>query len=511
MQKKRYFAAMAGVLLLAGCGGGGRGLPDTGVPDFNASAGLFDIWTFKAELQNSNCAVDSITTLEEEYRIVQTEDGCTIDDEDAEGVSLANSESLFDDEDTICRAGGEILTLEFNINQSVEGCTLAGVAIARLELGAEGLNGTYGGQLDVEGNCPEGLRDCQVSYTLTGVRGRQLSQAETEAPILTGGFPEDNGSDFPDSTRPALEDAFRKGVNLACWYEGCYREEELSETLETLQETGVEWLAIVPTWYQATLRSSTIVEDPEGSPSEEDIRHVINQAKDLGFKILLKPHVDIRRGGWRGRIVPFNLGAWQASYREFIFYFARLAEELDVEVLSIGTELKSRSGDRVFWLDLIEDLRDIYAGELTYSANWDEYDAIEFWGPLDFIGIDFYFTLSEDPNSTQAEMEASLRRIGGDLQGTADSQRKKIVLTEIGYRSIDGAVFRPYDSDREGVIDLEEQARAYGAVLNAYADTGWLDGIFWWRADPRGLGGPADDGYIFNDKPAQDVLRRAWR
>lgn len=322
---------------------------------------------------------------------------------------------------------------------------------------------------------------------------------------------------IPSISRPApsedLPEAriFRKGVNLACWYEGCFQEEELSDTLAALQEVGVEWLAVVPSWYQATLRSSAIVEDAEDSPSEEDVRHVINTAKALGFKILLKPHVSVVRGGWRGRIVPSDLARWQASYREFILHFAALAEELDVEILSVGTELKSRSGDVAFWLGLIEQIRGTYAGQLTYSANWDEYDAIEFWGPLDFIGIDFYFTLSEDPDAAAAEMVEALERIGEDLNGYADSQLKKILLTEIGYRSIDGAVFRPYESDREGVIDLEEQALAYGAVLTAYAEADWLEGIFWWRADPRGLGGPEDDGYHFLGKPAAEVLRRAWR
>lgn len=313
------------------------------------------------------------------------------------------------------------------------------------------------------------------------------------------------------SENPPEETEFRQGVNLVCWYPSCYQAEEVDATLDTLQDLGVEWLAIVPTWYQETLTSNMIFEDAEGSPGEADVRFIIERAKARGMQVFLKPHVDVIAGGWRGNITPSDPADWRENYRTFILYFAGLAQDLNVESFSIGTELRNQSIDTVFWGNLVERVRQIYDGALTYSANWDEYDSVDFWGALDFIGIDFYFPLSDDFNATPAEMIGALDRIGNDLSGFAASQLKAIVLTEIGYRSIDGAITRPYDFTWERPIDLGEQADAYAAVLTAFSDADWLAGIFWWRTDPRGLGGPGDNGYHFYGKPAENILRRAWR
>lgn len=305
---------------------------------------------------------------------------------------------------------------------------------------------------------------------------------------------------------------FRKGVTLVCWYPGCFAEEE--ETLlqlDYLKNLGVEWLAIVPTWYQATTHTSEIFQDEEESPTDDDIRYVVAQARERGFKILLKPHIDILFGGSRLNIDPSDLFQWQNSYRAFITHYAEMAAALNVEIFAIGTELKRRSGDLLFWNGVIERVRGIYGGALTYAANWDEYENVSFWDRLDFIGIDFYYPLTDNLNPTTAELEMSLRNIGQTIQTFSNARQRPVLFTEIGYRSIDGANTRPYDFRWNQPIDLQEQADCYEAVLTAFQNADWLRGVFWWRADPRLIGGPNDRDYFFYDKPAAEVLRRFWR
>lgn len=322
----------------------------------------------------------------------------------------------------------------------------------------------------------------------------------------------ENSSSFPPPApgESAPADSFRKGVTLVCWSEECFQDEAIERTLIYLQGLGVEWLAIVPTWYQETEEANEIFGDEDRSPTTEDLQFIIRRAKEFGFQILLKPHVNVLDGSFRGDIDPDNLALWQASYRAFILHFAEFAQEEGVEIFSVGTELEERSRDASFWIGLIDTIREIFSGPLTYSANWTEYDSVRFWNRLDFIGIDFYYPLTDDFDATQGDMEIALEEIGDEIREFSLLQQRPVLLTEIGYRSIDGANTRPYDFHWDRPVDLQEQADAYAAVLTTFFRADWLQGIFWWRADPELRGGRTDDDYFFYDKPAAEILRRFW-
>lgn len=308
---------------------------------------------------------------------------------------------------------------------------------------------------------------------------------------------------------PPSESCRARGFNFVCWYPGCFQEPTVTSSIDAAKSLGANWFAVVPTWYQASQTSSQIYPDSTKSATLDDLRAVIALAQSKGFQILLKPHIDLNDGSWRGQINPTDLAAWQSSYRDFIFTMADLSQETGVSILAIGTELKTRSGDVAFWRDLIAGVRARYSGKLTYAANWDEYDSVTFWDLLDDIGIDFYFPLTNDRNATEAQMEAALQNIGNTLESFSASQGKPFLFTEIGYRNIDGTNTRPYDYGMSGATDNGEQADAYQAVLNAFAGVNWLDGIFWWRWDIR-LSGASDEGYLIYGKPAADMLSAVW-
>lgn len=311
----------------------------------------------------------------------------------------------------------------------------------------------------------------------------------------------DGPADFPASCRA-------KGFNYPCWYPGCYQEEEVPTSLAFARSVGADWLAIVPTWYQAATTSNTISEHGTRSPTTTDVRSIITRAQSEGFKILMKPHIDLLNGDWRGNIQPSSPAAWRESYEDFIYHFADLSEELSVDVLAIGTELKKRSGDTFFWQNLIAGIRERYSGELTYAANWDEYELVAFWSDLDFIGIDFYHPLTGDRQATVAEMIEALDPVIEEIHTFAAVAEKTVLFTEIGYRSVNGTNTRPYDFTMSGAVDEGEQADAYRAALTVLEDEEWLDGIFWWRLDPR-LTHDEDDYSIYG-KTAEAVLEEFW-
>ena len=90
---------------------------------------------------------------------------------------------------------------------------------------------------------------------------------------------------------------------------------------------------------------------------------------------------------------------WFENYERFILHYARIAEREQVEIFCICVELartmKEREQD---WCRLIDRILQSYNGPLTYAANWlGEYDDIQIWDALDYVGINAFFPLSEPP------------------------------------------------------------------------------------------------------------------
>ena len=89
---------------------------------------------------------------------------------------------------------------------------------------------------------------------------------------------------------------------------------------------------------------------------------------------------------------------WFESYRKNMILYAQLAEQNNVELLCIGTELRtSIKHQPLAWQDLIKDIKKVYFGKLTYAANWDDdIGSYTFWEALDYVGVQAYFPLTKD-------------------------------------------------------------------------------------------------------------------
>jgi hypothetical protein len=164
-----------------------------------------------------------------------------------------------------------------------------------------------------------------------------------------------------------------------------------------LQTTGADWVSIVVTEYQWNTSSTEIfplinaseVKDVTNAGyytfvtlSEGELRRGIQHAKSLGFKVMLKPHVDLLRDShpvgeyWRGDIGcsrerPFGAAEWAAwfrSYGSFIRKYASLAEEEGVELLSLNCELYCANRQAEAWRSIAASVRKVYSGLLTEAA-----------------------------------------------------------------------------------------------------------------------------------------------
>jgi len=301
---------------------------------------------------------------------------------------------------------------------------------------------------------------------------------------------------------------FFRGVALGLYWKEPWRDYE--EPLEEIAEIHADTVSIVVTWSQPTVRDTTIGPDHEESREDAIVERTIEQAHEEGLRVLLFPILKVEErstGEWRGTINPVDVPAWFQAYSDYILHYAEMAEELGVDVLSVGSELGSMERYDGHWRELIRSVRDRYSGRLLYSANWDHYHRTPFWDAVDYIALTAYYELtnSEEAQVTVPTLVKAWEPIRDDLVEFSRSVRRPFIFTEVGYYSQTGTAWHPWDYTRQSVIDLEEQLLCYRAFVEVWRDIPELAGVFFWHW--WGEGGPEDGSYNPRGKPAEDVIR----
>lgn len=304
------------------------------------------------------------------------------------------------------------------------------------------------------------------------------------------------------------------GMTFATWDRGVYASSESDQSLANLADTGARWVSIIVTSYQWNI-ADTEIEAAEWTPDEDDLRHVIQQAHGLGLKVMLKPHVDLLDDPdhWRGHIgLTFDEEDWDVwfeSYTQMILGYAEIAESEGAALFCIGTELSATSHHSAEWRSLVGEVRALYSGQVVYAANHGgEELAIDWWDELDMIGVDPYYGLTDIDQPTVEQLKAGWAEYREALAALSQRYDRQILFTELGYRSALGANRWPWQYGTEVPVDLEGQRNAYQAAFEVFWNEPWFAGVFWWHwsADPD-KGGPDDDGYTPNGKPAEEVVR----
>lgn len=248
--------------------------------------------------------------------------------------------------------------------------------------------------------------------------------------------------------------------------------------------------------------------------TRDGARQYIGLLRRNGIQVMLKPQLWIWRGLFTGDLVMESEADWQrleASYTDFILTYAALAEETGAELFCIGTELEAFVAARPqFWGRLIDAVRERYSGQITYAANWDEYQRIPFWESLDFIGIDAYFPLSEDRDPTVAALREGWAPWKKAIRELAAAKARPVLFTEYGYRSVDYTARKPWLADRTRErVNLQAQSNAKTALFEEFWHEPWFAGGFLWKwfINHPVSGGPLDNRFTPQNKPAQQVIR----
>jgi len=309
-----------------------------------------------------------------------------------------------------------------------------------------------------------------------------------------------------------------KGICYVSWSKDRYASPYSDESLKKLAEVGASHVAIVVTQYQDKYDSTRIYPN-DTTPTDKSLLHIIAKAHELGLKVLLKPHVDIafnvNYNCSRSDICFYNdadWNSWFAGYKSFIMHYANLAKATNSEILCIGTELSGSTHKEHYWRSLIAEIRQIFSGELTYAANWDNYYNVPFWDVLDFVGIDVYFPLTEKQNPSLTQIKRGWEEWKSELRIFHKQFKKPIVFTEIGYPSASNAAITPWKNGASGNPKPEIQEKCYKAFFEVIWGCPWLNGVYWWRWSPNiYAGGKYNRRYTPQNKPAQKVIERYYK
>lgn len=248
----------------------------------------------------------------------------------------------------------------------------------------------------------------------------------------------------------------------------------------------------------------------------EGIKVTTALSKQEGIKTMLKPQIWIH-GSYTGAFTLANENdwlTWENNYRNYILGYAHLADSLAIEMFCIGTELKLVVENRPkFWNNLIDSIRAFYDGELVYAANWDDYQQVPFWGKLDYMGIDGYFPLSNATDTTPSvkQLISSWQPIINDINQYRVLQKKDVIFTEIGYKSVNACTYEPWNPTSPAV-NLQAQANATQAFFEAFAGKPWFKGAFFWKWYPRHQtsGGVNNKDYTPQNKPAEIIIKKSF-
>ena len=304
------------------------------------------------------------------------------------------------------------------------------------------------------------------------------------------------------------------------------------ESLANLAKTGANYIALVVTEYQDYANSTKIAPIYSNYPkneyytykteSIEGIRAIVNEAHRLGLKVMMKPHIDLSKepryeAKWRGDIGGFNTEAdwiaWFKSYEEMIIKYAKLSEELKVEMLSVSCELIRVSYREQNWRAIIENIRKVYSGLLTDSANHSgEEVSKKWWDAVDVIGVDAYYLpiRSRSLSSIEKDVDDRLEKISKTLQSLSEKfGNKDIIITEIGFCSGNCII-----KNRTFVPTLQDhyiQAYFYERFMAVLSTKPFIKGFFWWswNTDPN-TGGVTDHCITPQMKQAEYVLYKYY-
>ncbi|QTY26589.1 glycoside hydrolase [Flavobacterium sp. CS20] len=259
--------------------------------------------------------------------------------------------------------------------------------------------------------------------------------------------------------------------------------------INPILDIHANWVSIMPFAFMRKADSTQLFYNNERQWYGERVTGVKQYIKLMhsnGIKVMLKPQIWIGGGDFTGYISMKTESDWKTfeqNYLDMLMLYAKVAEESNVEMFCIGTELNNFVSERPqFWTSLISSVKNVYSGELTYAENWDKIENVPFWSELDYIGVDAYFPISKEKTPSLDSVKMAWQPISQNLKTLSEKHDKPILFTEYGYRSIDFAGKEPWHSIRiDGQTNEVTQDVLLKGLMDSVWDQPWFAGGFLWK------------------------------
>ena len=292
-----------------------------------------------------------------------------------------------------------------------------------------------------------------------------------------------------------------------------------SAAVAQVSRTNCNWIGLIPFGFgrqhQPGLTYNT--NRQWWGEKDEGIIACIQLAHANNMQVLLKPQLWIGGGTYTGDFVCTNETdwlQWEKNYTAYILHNALLAHTYKAEMLCIGTEMDATVTNRpMYWSNLIDSVKAVYKGKLTYAANWNTYDKFTAWKKLDYIGVDAYFPLVANDTPTIAELQTAWKPHITAMQNCSIANNNiPILFTEYGYRSVDACANKPWESYKTGSINMVAQSNAYEALFTVMTTQPWFAGGFVWKwHTTESKRGDWNSDYTPQNKPAESVVAKWYK
>jgi hypothetical protein len=313
------------------------------------------------------------------------------------------------------------------------------------------------------------------------------------------------------------------GFGALSEWNGQFSSASANQAFQTIAVLGSNSIELTARIWTQTGTTDTVIADPAKTESDASLLAGFQAAHAAGLSVVFKAAVSPLDGTPTSSMAPTDVAAFFASYKAEIVHLATIAQAGGVETFAIGNEMSSLSGPqyRSYWTDLISAVRQVYHGDLTYAAATDEASKVSFWDELDTIGVNTYPPLTTNNTPTVQDLVNAWNQVPSNpywaaafenkspvdfLHSLSEQYGKPVLMTEMGYRSMDGTAIEPGSWTINGTPDPNAQADAYRAFFQVWsAQSGsWMKGVELWQWDLNNQ--YTSTGYSVMGKPAEAVV-----
>jgi hypothetical protein len=318
-----------------------------------------------------------------------------------------------------------------------------------------------------------------------------------------------------------------QGFGVLSNWNGQVSSASAAQAMAQIAATGANAIEITPRIWTASKTSSTVFADPDKTENDASLIQGIQTAQQDGLSVVLKPAITGLDHTMSSSLAPADIATFFSTYKAEIVHLAQIAQQTGVKTFAIGNELGGLSTPPYlsYWTDIIQAVRAVYHGELTYAAATDEIYKVGFWDQLDTIGANMYPPLSVPMKPTVQDIVGAWHQPPpvnawwappfdykspyDFLVSVAQQYGKPVLMTEVGYLSVDYAGQISGATGMAGPLNVQEQADAYQAFFQVWGPSAgsWLEGVEFWNWDLDGAYSP--NGFSPMGKPAQAIVT-AW-